>query len=233
MAQQTSNLWKALWRERGTTREYQFDVSGTIYGPEAEISHKVDHGLYDTFGIGNAAMATLTISLFAESIHKGACIKRYIRLRNRERVSEWLPKGVFYANRRSEEDGYWTVEAYDDMRKAERPWEPRQDLIFPMAMPDAVAEFMRIRGMKLDPRTQLNPAYKIGYPSSDPDSETGEYYSIRQHLQWIAAAHGGNFIMSDEGKLWLVPLISAPPETSYLVTEHGDAITLGGVRLLV
>ena len=89
MAQQTSNLWKALWRERGTTREYQFDVSGTIYGPEAEISHKVDHGLYDTFGIGNAAMATLTISLFAESIHKGACIKRYIRLRNRERVSEW------------------------------------------------------------------------------------------------------------------------------------------------
>ena len=33
MAQQTSNLWKALWRERGTTREYQFDVSGTIYGP--------------------------------------------------------------------------------------------------------------------------------------------------------------------------------------------------------
>lgn len=233
MAQQTSALWKTLWRERGTTREYQFDVAGTIYGPEAEVSHKVDSGLYDTFGIGNAAMATLTLSLFVESIPRGACIKRYVRLRNGERVSEWLPKGVFYANRRSEEDGYWTIEAFDAMRRAEQPWEPRQDLVFPMTMPDAVAEFMRIMGTRLDPRTQLNPAYEIDHPSSDQNSETGEYYSIRQHLQWIAAAHGGNWIVTDKGEFRLVPLISAPPETNYLVTEHGDAITLGGVRLLV
>ena len=46
-------------------------------------------------------------------------------------------------------------------------------------------------GVEIDPRTKLNPAYTIDYPASDPESDTGDYYSIRQELQWIAAAHAG------------------------------------------
>lgn len=233
MAQTTSELWKALWRTKGTTREYQFDIEGKIYGPDMEVTHSVDSGLYDQFGIGNAATAKLTLSLFAETIPRAASIKRYIRLRNGEQVSEWVPKGEFFTNRRSEEDGYWTVEAFDAMRRAEQPWEPRQSLNFPLSMPAAVNEFARIMGVQIDPRTQLNPAYTIDYPTSDPDSETGDYYSIRQELQWIAAAHAGNWIMTGEGKMLLVPLLSIPPETNYLVTEYGDAIMLGGVKILV
>ena len=233
MAQQTSALWKTLWRTPGTTREYQFDIAGTIYGPEAEVSHSVDSGLYEQFGIGNAAAANLTVSLYADAIPRSATIKRYIRLRNGAQASEWMPKGVFFTNRRSEEDGYWTIEAFDAMRKADRSWEPDQSLIFPMSMPDAVAESARIMGVEIDPRTQLNPAYTIDYPASDPESETGYYYSIRQELQWIAAAHAGNWIITGEGKLLLVPLLSIPPETNYLVTEYGAAITLGGVKILV
>ena len=233
MAQTTSALWKTLWRTRGTTREYKFDIAGTIYGPDAEVSHSVDSGLYEQFGIGNAATAKLTVSLFADSVPSGAVIRRYIRLRNGERVSEWLPKGIFFTSRRSEEDGYWTIEAFDAMRRAEQPWEPDQALEFPLPMPEAVAEFARLMGVELDPRTRLNPAYTIDYPASSPDSETGDYYSIRQELQWIAAAHGGNWIITGEGRLLLVPLLSMPEETGYLVTEYGDAITLGGVKLLV
>lgn len=233
MAQSTSALWRALWRTPGTTREYQFDIAGRIYSQDAETSHNMDSGLYEKFGIGNAATAKLTLSLFADSIPRAAAIKRYIRLRNGERVSEWLPKGVFFTNRRSEEDGYWTIEAFDAMRKAEQVWEPDQALKFPLPMPEAVAEFARIMEVEIDPRTQLNPAYTIDYPASDQGSETGDYYSIRQELQWIAAAHAGNWIITDEGKLLLVPLLSIPPETHYLVTEHGDAITLGGVKILV
>lgn len=225
MAQQTSEIWKALWRTKGTQREYQFDIAGKIYGPAVEVSHSVDSGLYEEFSIGNAATAKLTISLFAESIPRAACIKRYIRLRNGARVSEWLPKGVFFTNRRSEEDGYWTVEAFDSMRKAEAVWEPDQSLTFPMAMPAAAQEFARIMQVELDPRTVLNPAYTIDYPANE--------YTIRDELRFIAAAHGGNWIITDEGKLRLVTLLSIPPETHYLVTEYGDSITLGGVRILV
>ena len=166
MAQATSALWKALWCAPGTAREYQFDIAGKIYGPDVEVTHSVDSGLYEQFGIGNAATAKLTLSLFAESVPKGAVIKRYIRLRNGERVSEWLPKGVFFINRRGEEDGYWTIEAFDAMRRAEQSWEPDQSLEFPLPMPEAVAEFARIMEVEIDPRTRLNPAYAIDYPAS-------------------------------------------------------------------
>lgn len=233
MAQRTSGLWKELWRTRGTVREYQFDIAGTIYGPDVEVTHSVDGGLYETFGIGNASTAKLTASLFARSIPRGAEIRRYIRLRNGERFSEWIPKGVFFVNRRSEEDGYWTLEAFDAMRRAEQPWEPDQSLPFPLPMPAAAEEFARLMAVEVDPRTKLNPAYTIDYPSSDPESESGDYCTIRQELQWIAAAHGGNWIITDEGKLLLVPLLSIPEETSYLVTEYGGAITFGGVRILI
>lgn len=233
MAQTTSALWKTLWKTKGTTREYQFDIAGKIYGPDTEHTHSVDNGLYEKFGIGNASTAKLTLSLYADNIPRAATIKRYIRLKNGTQVSEWLPKGVFFTNRRSEEDGYWTIEAFDAMRRAEQPWEPRQSLNFPLSMPAAVTEFARIMGVEVDPRTSLNSAYTIDYPTSDPESKTGDYYSIRQELQWIAAAHGGNWIITDAGKLLLIPLLSTPPETNYLVTEYGDAITLGGVKILV
>ena len=225
MAQNTSELWKTLIRSRDVTREYAFDIAGTWYGPEQEVSHSVDSGLYEQFGIGNASTAKLTISLFAKNIPRAASIKRFIRLRSGEQVTEWLPKGIFFANRRSDDSGYWTVEAYDAMRKAEAVWAPDQSLTFPMTMPAAAAEFARIMEVELDPRTVLNPAYTIDYPAND--------YTIRDELRFIAAAHGGNWIMTDEGKLLLVSLLSIPPETSYLVTEYGSAITLGGVKILV
>jgi len=233
MAQPTSALWQRLWRTKGTTREYGFDIAGAWYGPEQEVTHCVDSGLYEQFGIGNAATAKLSISLFADNIPHAAAIKRYIRLVNGSQATEWLPKGVFFANHRSVEDNYWTVEAFDSMRKAEAPWEPDQSLHFPLKMSAAVAEFARIMRVEVDPRTTINPSYTIDYPASDPDGDTGDYYSIRQELQWIAAAHGGNWIITGEGKLLLIPLLSIPEETSYLVTEYGGAITFGGVRLLV
>lgn len=224
MAQTTSELWKTLWRTKGTTKEYGFDINGVWYGPEAEVEHSVDSGLYEEFGIGNATIAQLSISLYADDIPYGATIKRYIRLKNGDQVSEWLPKGIFFANRRAEDDGYWTIEAFDSMRKAENVWEPDQSLEFPLSMPDAVSEFARIMGVEVDPRTSLNAAYTIDYPAND--------YTIRNELCYIAAAHAGNWIVTDGGKLLLVPLLSIPEETNYLVTEYGSAITFGGVRIL-
>lgn len=225
MAQQTSALWKDLISRRGVSREYAFDIAGQWYGPEQEVSHSVDTGLFEQFGIGNATTAKLTLSLFTDNIPRAATIKRFVRLSDTEQTSEWLPKGIFYINRRSEDNGYWTVEAYDSMRKAEVVWEPDQSFNFPMPMPDAVNEFARIMQVEIDPRTTLNKAYTIDYPAND--------YTIRDELRYIAAAHAGNWIVTDEGKLLLVPLLSAPQETNYMVTEYGSAITFAGVRILV
>lgn len=224
MGQATSALWKTLWRTPNTVKEYGFQVGSVWYGPDNEVTHSVGYELYEKFGFGNATCAKLTLELYADDIPKGATIQRKIRLRNGEQVSEWLPKGAFFINRRQEEDGFWRIEAFDAMRKADVVWEPDQSLEFPVTMPAAVAEFCRIMGVTLDSRTVLNPAYTIDYPAND--------YTLRNELCFIAAAHAGNWIITDKGELYLVPLLSAPAETNLLVDEYGDAITFGGVRIL-
>ena len=224
MAQNTSELWKTLWRTEGTRQEFGFDINGIWYGPEAEVEHSVDSGLFEEFSIGNASTAKLTLKLYTSSVPRAAAIKRFVRLRNGNRVSEWLPKGVFFTNRRSEEDGRWTVEAFDAMRKAEQRWQPRQNLVFPLDMHTASLALALELGTTLDGRARLNTAFTIDYPAD---------YTIRDQLRYIAAAHGGNWIISDEGKLLLVSLRSLLEETHYLVTEYGEPITFGGVRILV
>lgn len=198
MAQTTSELWKALWAKENTVKEHAFAIGGVWYGPESEVEHNYEASLYTEFGIGNASCATLSLGLYADDIPRGAEIKRYVRLKNGDQVSEWLPKGVFWANRRKEDDGYWTIEAFDGMRKADKVWEPDQNLEFPMTMAEAVAVIAGLMGVAIDSRTVLSDAYTIDYPTSEQ--------TLRQTLGWIAAAHGGNFIMSDTGELWLVPL---------------------------
>lgn len=225
MGQTTSVLWRDLLHKTGTEREYKFIINGVEYGKDAEVSHSVESQLFEEFGIGNACCATLKLAVIADNIPRGATINRYLRLANGTQATDWIPKGVFFTNKRSRDGDYWEVEAYDAMRKADVVWEPNQSLTFPMSMLTAVNLFCQMMGVKLDKRTVLNSAYTIDYPSND--------YTIRNELCFIAAAHGGNWIITDAGELLLVPLLSMPAETNYLITEYGDAITFGGVRILV
>ena len=225
MGQTTSALWRELLHAPGTEREYKFDVAGTEYGKDAEVSHSVESQLFEEFGIGNACCATLKLAIIADNVPRTATIKRYLRLVNGSQATDWIPKGVFFTNRRSCDGDYWELEAYDAMRKADVVWEPDQSLNFPMTMPDAVNIFCQLMGVELDSRTVLNSSYTIDHPAND--------YTIRNELCFIAAAHGGNWIITDAGKLLLIPLLSMPSETNYLITEAGSAITFGGVRILV
>jgi len=225
MGQTTSALWRDLLHKPGTEREYKFIINGVEYGKDAEVSHSVESQLFEEFGIGNACCATLKLAVVADNIPRAATINRYLRLVNGTQATAWIPKGTFFTNKRSRDGDYWEIEAYDAMRKADVVWEPAQSLTFPMSMLTAVNLFCQSMGVKLDGRTVLNSAYTIDYPAND--------YTIRNELCFIAAAHGGNWIMTDEGNLLLVPLLSMPEETNYLITEHGDAITIGGVRILV
>lgn len=206
MAQTTSDIWKELLTINGTTREYAFDINGNWYGPEedAEVSHSVNRELFSEFGIGNATTAKLSLVIWVADIPKGSTIKRYVRLRYKDQSSEWLPNGVFYSSKRVDDDGRWTVDAFDAIRKADVVWTPDATLNFPLSMPEAISEFARIMGIEVDARTVLNESYYIDYPT---DGTT-----IRNELCWIAAAHGGNFVMTDEGALRLVPLIPVDGE---------------------
>ena len=56
---------------------------------------------------------------------------------------------------------------------------------------------------------------------------------MREILSYIAVSNAGNWIITDAGKLLLVGYGDLPEETNFLVTERGEAILFGEVRLLV
>lgn len=225
--QSVSELWKTLRQMPGTEVEYRFTINGTVYGSDAEVSHNTNHKLYDDFSFGNAECAVLNLEIYADEIPKGAKIFRECRLVNGTQTSEWIPKGIFYTSTRKEEDGLWNITAYDIMRKGESVWHADQTDTFPMAMNVAVERLMAAidPNLEIDERSAISTAYKVDYPASDQ--------TIRQTLQYIAAAHLGNFIITDAGKLRLVPLFSLTSEAAYLADENGDAILFGGEAILV
>lgn len=186
------------WDHTGQV-EYSFVIDGVEYGPESEVDHVVKNELFPDVGIGHASCATLNLTIYADSIPRGAKIERRVRSVNGNQVSEWVPKGTFWVNKRPSEDGLWFIEAYDAMMRADRVWEPDQSLVFPMPMLDAVNVIAGLMGVSVDERTlALIGDYTIDYPTSEQ--------TLRQTLCWIAAANGGNFIISDAGALRLVDL---------------------------
>lgn len=225
MAQQTSELWKRLVRDPDTRREYRVKINDVEYGEDALIAHSVSGGLFETAGIGHAAAAVLNLTLVAPDVPRGAKIERDVRLVLGDEESEWLPKGRFWTNRRSESDGIWDIEAFDALRRGAVPYaqEGEQDE-WPKKATDVVAEIAAMLGVELDPRTPLDDSIMVGHPGDR---------TVQTVLCHIGAALGGNWYITDAGLLRLVRLNSAPAETSLLVDEYGDYITLGGVRIRV
>lgn len=209
--------------------ERKINIAGTDYGEDAIVSLTTTGGLFadGTLSVGSAVSREINLSLWnvSTTIPKMAKLIPYYRLSNGTQTSEWIQKGVYYIDTRSVDSGLLTIHGYDDMLKAEQIWTPDQSLEFPMPMTQAANIIADIMGVEIDARTVLNSAYTVDYPAND--------YTLRDVLRYIAAAHGGNWIMSDAGELWLVGLNTLPPETNYLCDEDGDWITFGGDRILV
>lgn len=201
---------------------YKFDIAGTEYGMEDVLSVKIESPLFSDFSVGNACSAELDIVFWPKStIPKMAKIIPYI-----QSGESWLKLGEFYTDTRSASGDTISIVAYDAMLKADTEWMPAQNLVFPMTMQNAVTVIAGLIGVPVDSRTVLNSTYTIDYPANG--------YTLRDVLCYIAAAHAGNWIITNEGKLLLVPIFKCmPEETNLLVTEDGDAITFGDVRILV
>lgn len=209
--------------------ERKINIAGTDYGEDTIVSLTTTGGLFagGTLSVGSAVSREINLSLWnvSTTIPKMAKLIPYYRLSNGAQTSEWIQKGVYYIDTRSVDSGLLTIHGYDDMLKAEQIWTPDQSLEFPMPMTQVVDIIADIMGVEIDARTVLNSSYTVDYPAND--------YTLRDVLRFIAAAHGGNWIMSDVGELWLVGLNDLPAETNYLCDEDGDWITFGGDRILV
>lgn len=181
--------------------------------------------------VGGCVSGQLTLKMFKPlgEIVKQARIVPYVRITDGKRYSEWIKKGVYYVDQRSESKFadriIINLSCYDSMMKTEQDY-PNSDLEWPAKDIDVVREIAKSIGVSVDERTVqlMTMQYPVQYPAE---------YSMRETLGYIAAMYAGCFVMSDEGDLQLVTLYSLPVETRYLVTKDGDTITFGGDRILV
>ena len=204
--------------------EYKLDISGTTYGMHDIEAVSIEHPLFDKPSIGNTCTAKLTMSIWPlGDIPKMAQIIPYCRETGAE--DDWTQLGVFYISTRRVNGSKLSVVAYDCMLKASNIWEPSQDLEFPMTMRRAAEVIAQTMGTSLDPRCAFNDSYTVDYPAD---------LAMRDVLGYIAVSHAGNWTVTAEGKLLLVPLFgSMPEETFYLVTERGAPIQFGEVAIHV
>jgi hypothetical protein len=141
-------------------------------------------------------------------------------------TSEWLPIGIYWIDTRETDkaSNVMKITAYDAMLKADHDYTDNTGT-YPMAMSSAVAYICAQLGWTQDSRNSV-----AGYTIDNP---TG-IYTMREVLQYIAAASGGNWIITESGALRLVKLSSPTASTSVgcgSCDVLGSAVTISRVTL--
>lgn len=235
--QTVSDTYRNILADYRHVKEHKASIAGVEYDASALFDIQVSGSLFSGSGpcIGAVVSRELDLSVIPQStIPKMAEIKLETRLVIKDtltedilQASEWIPKGTFYIDTRTQDYGTYalTIHAYDAMLKAEQMLltETTED-DWPKPMDEVVEEIAKRMGVTVDSRTVISHTMMVGYPLE---------YTMREILGYIAAAHCGNWIITDAGELRLITLNCIPPETSYLVDEDGYAITFGGVRIIV
>lgn len=200
------NGWAALFAASHRT-EYKFVIGDVTY-TAADIPSipVISKAFADKLGIGFCGSGTLQLSVWAKAeIPKAAAVAAYCRLVSPDgaTTTAWIEQGHYFVSSRSVADGVTTLTCRDAMQKARTVyWDKTKITSWSAPMADVVADIAGFIGVPVDSRTTIKSgnAYKVRLPDSDT--------TMLDVLASIAAAHGGNWIITETGKLRLVPVAS-------------------------
>ena len=124
---ETSTLWKQLFSEPDHRKEWKVSVNGIEYPQNRIVSAPHISGkLFDTPSVGNCNARTVELGLIPYSgtrIEPLSVIRLFVRLVSvdGQRASEYIPKGVFYADTVTYDSipGTATISGYDAIMKME------------------------------------------------------------------------------------------------------------------
>lgn len=181
--------------------------------------------------LGNCISASMKVSVLTDNvIPKSAPVIIKARIYDGNNTSEWLTFGTFYIDRREENSGLITLQCYDAMLKTNQgyvdPSDSQKRIGWPKSMKLVVEEIAERIGVEIDSRTVIKTSepYQVAYP---------EDYTMQQVLGFIGACHGGNWIITPENKLRLIPIISPPSETFDIIDyEYNKIYTDDGYKLV-
>lgn len=227
----TSALYKQLRNAENSYYEVRVTRGNNTYGLEDLKSAKIFPALFEGSGpqIGQTCSAECDISVKELSQNWPRMAEFTVELRisseDGTQKSEWLSMGTFYTDQRSKtEGGALSIIAFDKMLFLEQTWADKiPEALIPTSWPitsDKMAEILEaVTGIDLDPRTVLDNT--LACWGLDTNSTAKERWGD------IAAAHGGNFIITPEGKLRLVPLVNGITEETAIA-----GIAIAGIAVV-
>lgn len=228
---ETSALYKALRNQPG----YHYEVNvicnstETVYGMSDLQSVHIKPMLFVENGpsIGNACSSECDITLRESSENWPRMAEYEVKVRvkseDNSQYSEWLTLGTYFTDERSYTvSGNLSITGFDGMLKMETSW---TDKITPPASwpitAKAWCDLIENAGLaEFDARNDINNS--VAFVGLDTTS------TIRDKLKDIAAAHGGNFVMTPEGKLRLIPF------TNTIIYDTGaiSGIAVAGIAIV-
>ena len=225
--QPTSSTYRTLFAMPNHYKEWRVSINGVVYGQDVIVKSIDDSDcepvisrptFLDTPTVGNcyAAQFTCVLLLASSQIPRMATVIPSYRLRAGNQASEWITEGTFYLDIRAfdKESNTVSLTCYDDMLKTDGPEgktyaELTEFDEWPQPMEDVVDEICDLIGISLDARTTIlsGNGYMVGYPND---------YTMREILGFIAAVHGGNFVISPQRALRLIRLTGSSDSVSSL-----------------
>ena len=204
--QPVTNTWKYLWASGNALLEVKAVIDGTDRSAEVCTAPVINRATTQNgLSVGNVVSATCMLMLrTSASIARSAAVEVEMRLTDGSTTSEWRPAGTFYISRRTKDPvtGLLTLECYDALLKANAVWTPSAGA-WPRSMSAVVRELASLIGVSVDSRTTLITGND--YVIDEPTDGT----TIRDTLSNIGACNGGNWIITPDGKLRLVPMEDA------------------------
>lgn len=188
--------------------EYKLNINGVDYLSENLKGNPViSKPLLDKPAIGRVCSATMKAVIRpipGETIPKAARVYAFCRLVSPDgkTFTDWVKQGCFYVSSRTGKTNI-TLSMRDDMVKAGQTYFDKTALTdWPKQQATVVEDIARIMGVEVDSRSVFSTgsSYRINYVEGDT--------LISEILSYIAASNGGNWIMTEEGRLRLVPLES-------------------------
>ncbi len=213
-------LWEQITRRGRFELETKAKVGNTEY--TAISAPAIERTLMSSpLSVGNCQAATLSLSILTDDvIATSSPVVILGRVNNGTNFSEWKEFGTFYINQRDTSyEGLVTLSCYDAMLKASQDYvSGSNEANWPKTMEAVVTEIAYRIGVEVDPRTVINTGedYMVPYPSG---------LTMLQVLGYIGACHGGNWVITEENRLRLIPLVTSPDETFFVIDPDYQRIT--------
>lgn len=210
-----SSTYLSLYADANHSVEWRVSVNGTTYEKEklaastggGDALPRLTRNLFSgsTPTIGGCCAATFECTIFEASsnVPRMATVIPSYRLVNGSTTSEWITLGTFFIDTRSvnKSTGALSLFCYDSMLKLDGTSYAESAGFdeWPQSMRDVVGDIAEILGIDVDSRTVIHSGdgYMVDFPND---------YTMREVMGYIAVAHCGNWCITPDNKLRLIPL---------------------------